>query len=129
MGGCYLSDIPPVAVRDARSLPAAKEEERRTAIRLREEDHTCAEISTQRTLTAAQERTIQRLVADKTPDQRRMSFALWTRAVIGTLIHQRYGIRMPVRTIGHYLRRWDFTPRKPLKRVYETAVGRDSVLA
>ena len=118
-----------MAARDARSLPAAKEEERRTAIRLREEDHTCAEISTQRTLTAAQERTIQRLVADKTPDQRRMSFALWTRAVIGTLIHQRYGIRMPVRTIGHYLRRWDFTPRKPLKRVYETAVGRDSVLA
>lgn len=147
--------MPPVAVRDARSLPAAaQEEKRRTAIRLREEDHTFAEIGallevhwatvhgwwqryetggldalgarrrgrrvgTQRTLTAAQERTIQRLVADKTPDQLRMPFALWTRAAIGTLIHQRYGIRMPVRTIGHYLQRWGFTPQKPLKRAYE----------
>jgi transposase len=76
-------------------------------------------VGEQRTLTAAQERTIRRLVADKTPDQLRMPFALWTRAAIGTLIHQRYGIRMPVRTIGHYLKRWGFTPQKPLKRAYE----------
>lgn len=26
---------------------------------------------------------------------------------------------MPVRTIGHYLKRWGFTPQKPLKRAYE----------
>lgn len=147
--------MPLVAVRDARCLPAAaQEEKRRTAIRLREEDHTFAAIGallgvhwatvhgwwqryeagglealvsqrrgrrvgTQRTLTAAQERTIQRLVADKTPDQLRMPFALWTRAAIGVLIQQRYGLRMPVRTIGHYLKRWGFTPQKPLKRAYE----------
>jgi len=26
---------------------------------------------------------------------------------------------MPVRTIGHYLKRWGFTAQKPLKRAYE----------
>lgn len=146
----------PRPTRDARSLPAAaQEEKRRTAIRLRErEAKTFDEIGsllgvtrvsvskwwhryltdgmeglaaqtrgrrvgTQRTLSAAQERAVQRLVTDKTPDQLRMPFALWTRAAIGALIHQRYGVRMPVRTIGHYLKRWGFTPQKPLKRAYE----------
>jgi len=74
---------------------------------------------TQRRLTPVQERTLQRLIADKTPDQLRMPFVLWTRAAIGELIRQRYGVRLPVRTIGHYLKRWGFTPQKPLKRAYE----------
>jgi transposase len=140
---------------DARTLPAAaQEEKRRLAIHLRKEGLTFAEIGaavgvhwatvhgwwkryeaggmealaarkrgrrtgSQRRLTAAQERTIQRLVRDRTPDQLRMEFALWTRAAIGELIHDRYGIRLPVRTIGHYLKRWGFTAQKPLKRAYE----------
>jgi len=73
----------------------------------------------QRRLTASQERTLQRLIADKTPDQLRMPFALWTRVAIGELIWRRYGQRLPVRTIGHYLERWGFTAQKPLKRAYE----------
>lgn len=141
--------------RDARSLPAAaQEEKRRLAMRLRQDGQTFAAIGavvgvhwatvhgwwqrfaaggpdaltarrrgrrlgTQRRLTAAQERTLQRLIADKTPEQLRMPFALWTRIAIGEFIHQRYGIRLPVRTIGHYLARWGFTPQKPLKRAYE----------
>lgn len=76
-------------------------------------------VGEQRTLTAAQERAIQRLVTDRTPEQLRLPFALWTRAAIGELIHARFGVRMPVRTIGHYLERWGFTPQKPLKRAYE----------
>jgi len=59
------------------------------------------------------------VVADQTPEQLRMPFALWTRAAIGELIRARYGVRLPVRTIGHYLKRWGFTPQKPLKRAYE----------
>ncbi len=70
-------------------------------------------------MTAAQEHTIQRWVADKAPDQLRMPFALWTRSAICVLFQQRYSIRMPVRTIDHYLRRGGFTPQKPLKRSYE----------
>ncbi len=141
--------------RDARSLPAASQEEkRRTAIELRKAGETFAAIGavlevhwatvhgwwqryerggvealaaqrrgrrlgTQRTLTPAQERTIQRLVTDKTPDPLKMPFALWTRAAIGVLMQERFGVRMPVRTIGHYLKRWGFTPQKPLTRAYE----------
>lgn len=144
-----------MARRDARRLPAAaQEEKRRTAIRLRHEGRTFAEIGasvgvhwatvlgwwhryeagglavlaarrrgrrlgTHRRLTATQERTLQRLIADRTPDQLRMPFALWTRTAIGELVRQRYGMRLPVRTIGHYLQRWGFTPQKPLKRAYE----------
>jgi len=26
---------------------------------------------------------------------------------------------MPIRTVGEYLRRWGFTPQKPVKRAYE----------
>jgi len=26
---------------------------------------------------------------------------------------------MPIRTVGEYLKRWGFTPQKPLKRAYE----------
>ena len=26
---------------------------------------------------------------------------------------------MPLRTVGEYLKRWGFTPQKPLKRAYE----------
>lgn len=74
---------------------------------------------TPRRLSPAQERTLQRLIADRTPDQVRMPFALWTRPAIGELIRRRYAIRLPVRTIGHYLARWGFTPQKPLKQAYE----------
>ena len=72
-----------------------------------------------RTLTAAQEAAVQRLICVKTPDQLTMPFALWSRAAVGALIQQRYGITMPVRTVGHYLKRWGFTPQKPMARAYE----------
>jgi transposase len=72
-----------------------------------------------RTLSPEQEAEIQRCIIDKTPDQLKLDFALWTRKAVGELIRQRFGIRMPVRTIGHYLKRWGFTPQKPLKRAYE----------
>lgn len=72
-----------------------------------------------KTLTEEQERDIQRLVIDKMPDQMKLPFALWTREAIRQLIQQRFGIVMPIRTIGEYLKRWGFTVRKPVKRAYE----------
>jgi len=32
---------------------------------------------------------------------------------------QFYGIDLPIRTVGNYLRNWGFTPQKPVKRAYE----------
>lgn len=63
--------------------------------------------------------TIVRLIIDRCPDQLKMPFALWTREAVGDLIHQRYGIRLSVWTVGRYLRQWGFTPQKPLRRAYE----------
>lgn len=76
-------------------------------------------VGTQRRLTARQEQAIQRAITDTTPDQLKLPFALWTRAAIVHLIQQTFGVALPVRTMGHYLKRWGFTAQKPIKRAYE----------
>ena len=73
----------------------------------------------QRRLTAEQETAVQKLLVDKTPDQLKLPFALWTRDAVRLAIHQRYRINLPIRTMGDYLKRWGFTPQKPVKRAYE----------
>lgn len=72
-----------------------------------------------RKLKAEQETAIQKLLVDKTPDQMKLPFALWTRDAVRLAIHQRYRIDLPLRTITDYLKRWGFTPQKPVKRAYE----------
>jgi|GEM_PF-1454377 len=73
----------------------------------------------QRIFSPEQEKEIQRCLIDRTPDQLKLSFALWTREAVKLLIKQRYGISMPIRTVGEYLKRWGFTPQKPVRRAYE----------
>jgi transposase len=73
----------------------------------------------QRELTAEQEVGIQKLLVDKTPDQLKLSFALWTRDAVRLAIKQLYGRELPLRTITDYLKRWGFTPQRPTKRAYE----------
>ena len=53
----------------------------------------------QRELTAEQENSIQKLLVDKTPDQLKLSFALWTRDAVRLAIKQIYGRDLPLRTI------------------------------
>jgi transposase len=72
-----------------------------------------------RSLIEEQERHIQKLIVDKTPDQLKFPFALWTREAVRQLIERQYGIDMPIRTVGEYLKRWGFTPQKPIKRAKE----------
>lgn len=72
-----------------------------------------------RKLTADQEGAIQKLLVDKTPDQLKLQFALWTRDAVRLAIKQEYGIELPLRTITDYLKRWGFTPQKPAKRAFE----------
>jgi len=60
-----------------------------------------------------------RKIIDKTPDQLRLPFMLWTREAVGQWIEKRFGIRLSVWTVGRYLRAWDLTPQKPLRRAYE----------
>jgi len=72
-----------------------------------------------RTLAKEQEDELQKLLCDKTPDQLKLTFALWTRQAVQEVIMLRFRIKMPVRTVGEYLHRWSFTPQKPLKNAYE----------
>ena len=72
-----------------------------------------------RHLTQAQEDRVRKLITDKAPDQLKLDYALWTRKAVMTLIEQETGIQMPIRTVGEYLKRWGFTPQKPVKRAYE----------
>jgi transposase len=72
-----------------------------------------------RTLNPEQEKTIRAMICDRTPDQLKLPYALWTRSAVGDVIQQQFGIKLPVRTIGHYLKRWGFTPQKPIRKAYE----------
>lgn len=76
-------------------------------------------VGDKRLLTAPQERAMRQFIQDKTPDQLKLPYALWTRAAVGQLIEQRIGVKMGVRTIGKYLARWGFTPQKPMRKAYE----------
>jgi transposase len=53
------------------------------------------------------------------PDQLRLPFFLWTREAVRELIRRRYGIELATTTVGQYLRRWGFTPQKPVQRAFE----------
>ena len=72
-----------------------------------------------RRLTAEQEKAIRRSITDRCPDQLKLPFALWTREAVRQWIAQRTGLDLPIRTVGWYLKRWGFTPQKPVRRAYE----------
>jgi transposase len=85
-------------------------------LKLRRRGRSCGE---KRRLTPDQERRIQRMLVDKTPDQLKLPFALWTRKAVQEAIGEHFGLKIPIRTVGLYLHRWGFTPQKPIKRAYE----------
>lgn len=62
---------------------------------------------------------IVRAIKDKTPDQLKLPFVLWTRAAVRDYIEEKFGICLKLNTMGNYLKRWGFTPQKPVKRAYE----------
>jgi transposase len=72
-----------------------------------------------RLLREAQERAVQQMIRDQHPEQLKMEFALWNRAAVTQLIEREYGIKLTVRGVGNYLKRWGFTPQKPIRRAYE----------
>lgn len=72
-----------------------------------------------RTLSQEQENQIQQLLQDHFPEGLEIDSALWTRRAVQQLIRQACDVQMPIRTVGEYLKRWGYTPQKPLKRAYE----------
>ena len=72
-----------------------------------------------RLISKLQEDKILNLVRDKHPEQLDLPFVLWTREAVQALIKKVSGVQLATRTVGEYLKRWQFTPQKPLKRAYE----------
>lgn len=72
-----------------------------------------------RTLTPEQEKEIQRIIVDKTPDQLRFKECMWNRKNISGLIRSKYGVALPESTMGVYLARWGFSVQRPVKRAYK----------
>jgi transposase len=68
---------------------------------------------------ALTERSIVRSIRGGCPDQMLLPFALWSRAAVIGLIQRRAGRTISLSTAGRYLRRWGFTPQKPMRRAYE----------
>ena len=62
---------------------------------------------------------IAKTVVDHHPEQLKLPFYLWTREAVAKLIHRKFGIRVSLSTAGRYLKRWGFTPQKPVRRALE----------
>lgn len=67
----------------------------------------------------AEQKKIRKGLIDKTPDQLKLPFALWTREAVGLLIEEITGSKLDLRQVGRYLKRWGFTPQRPVKRAYQ----------
>ncbi len=72
-----------------------------------------------RKLTMADECWLRDQIIGECPQQLKLPFALWTRPAIKALIRERFGIDMQDRLVGKYLKRWGFTPQRPIKRALE----------
>ena len=72
-----------------------------------------------KSLSPEQEQQIIRQLIDTNPQQLKFKFALWTREAVRYLINHELNIDMPISTVGHYLKKWEFTSKKPIKRAYE----------
>ena len=48
----------------------------------------------------------------------KLSFMLWTRQAISELINELYGIKLQLRCITNYLKRWGLTCQRPTKKSY-----------
>src|SRR5215207_10139341 len=66
-----------------------------------------------RALSDEQANTIQGLLRTHTPEEVDIASPLWTRRAVRELIRTRCNVTLAVRTVGLYLRRWGFTPKRP----------------
>jgi transposase len=62
---------------------------------------------------------VQGWIRDRTPDQLKLPFALWTSRAVRDLIALRLDKQLGLSTVQLYLQRWGMTPQKPLARARE----------
>ena len=63
--------------------------------------------------------TVCNMIRDRHPEQLNLPFALWTADAVRRLIGRRFGVKLSPRSVRRYLKRWGFTPQKPVRAAYE----------
>jgi transposase len=66
-----------------------------------------------RSLTDEQATRIQALLDENSPEDLGIASPLWNRRAVRDLISNECGVRLAVRTVGQYLKRWGYTAKKP----------------
>jgi transposase len=61
-----------------------------------------------RTLNEVQAAHLQELLDAHSPEQLGIASPLWSRRAVRDLIRKEYGLDLPVRTVGEYLKRWGY---------------------
>jgi transposase len=72
-----------------------------------------------RTLSPRQEKQVFAGVNGKDPRQYGLDFGLWTRAMIASLIDQKFAVKLGLTAVGELLAKLGLTPQKPLERAYQ----------
>jgi transposase len=72
-----------------------------------------------RILSPLDEADVQAAMNGHFPEDYEIDSALWTRRAVQALIEQLCGVKLPIRTVGEYLKRWRYTPQRPTERAYE----------
>jgi len=62
---------------------------------------------------------LRQVMLSSAPSALGLPYALWSRQAVQQAIKVKFGLGMPIRTVGEYLRRWGFTPQRPAKRALE----------
>ena len=73
-------------------------------------------------LSADAERGIRQVLIENTPDLMHMPYSLWTRQIVSDFIRRDYGVRLSLRSMTNYFKRWGFFCYVPAR----SAVGRSS---
>lgn len=62
---------------------------------------------------------LSRIVRDKTPQQFKFEYALWTLALIRELISRQFNVRLTEVSVGRLMKRLGFSPQRPLYRAWQ----------
>jgi transposase len=63
-----------------------------------------------------QQKTIQKMIVDKCPEQLKLPGVLWDSKNIRDLIKQLFKVTLTLQAISKYLKKWGYTPQRPIKR-------------
>lgn len=72
-------------------------------------------VGTGRLLSDLQAQRIRECIDHYAPEHLDIPSALWTRRAVQELIRKEFSIELAERTVGAYLRRWGYTPKKPAR--------------